>query len=292
LNDVLALNYSSSVVALLRAKYTGARITREISSTAQLGLAAAAAYGAAFDYSKSTLAVLGLASAGIPELQRIFGAKERAQIYQDAIRLIEEAQVEYLALNQQPSPHYLTQNGVTLLQRVTSSIHVVEKTLAGNLPTVEDMQKATEQMSRSGAKKTAPGDPVFNNRPANTDTRPADLLETRFEGPITSTTVTLENAPERDVDIQELANILRGRMRKISDKAANAILAVGREHEDLKSQFERLPPGDLTAREYLFYLVENSKEKELNIWRALIPVRPTTTATPTPGPTEPTPPPR
>lgn len=157
LTDVVALNFASSVVTILRAKYTGARITREVSSTLQLGLAAAGAYGAAFEWSASTLAVLGLGSAGIPELQRLFGAKERAQMYQDAIRLIEEAEIEYLALNQRPSATILTQNGVTLLQRVTASVHLVEKTLAGNLPSAADMQKATERMSETGAKKTAAG---------------------------------------------------------------------------------------------------------------------------------------
>jgi hypothetical protein len=151
LNDVLALNYAGSVAAILRAKYTGARITREISSTAQLGLAAASAYGAAFKYSASTLAVLGLGSAGILELQRLFGAKERAQTYQDAVRLIEEAEIDYLAHNPKPSPNELTPNGVTLFQRVTASIHVVEKTLAGNLPSVDDMAKATERMTTSGS---------------------------------------------------------------------------------------------------------------------------------------------
>jgi hypothetical protein len=167
LTDVLALNYASSVAAILRAKYTGARITRELSSTAQIGLAAAAGYGAAFHYSASTLAILGLGSAGIPELQRVFGAKERAQTYQDATRLIEEAEIEYLSLNQQPSPDFLTQNGVTLFQRVTASIHVVEKTLAGNLPSVEDMQKATERMSETGARRTAAGSTPSNLIPAN-----------------------------------------------------------------------------------------------------------------------------
>jgi hypothetical protein len=162
LNDALALNYASSVVALLRAKYTGARITREISSVAQLGLAAAAAYGAAFNYSKSTLAVLGLGSAGVPELQRIFGAKERAQTYQDAIRLIEEAEVDYLAHNPKPSADELTPNGVTLFQRVTASIHVVEKTLAGNLPSMDDMKKATERMTPSGAVPHEAGDEPTN----------------------------------------------------------------------------------------------------------------------------------
>jgi len=168
LNDVLALNYASSVAAILRSKYTGARITREVSSTAQIGLAAFGGAGAAaFELSTSTIAALGLGSAGIPELQRIFGAKERAQVYQDAVRLIEEAQIEYLALNQRPSATVLTQNGVTLFQRVTASIHVVEKTLAGNLPSVEDMQKATERMSETGATKTTAGSTPSNLIPAN-----------------------------------------------------------------------------------------------------------------------------
>jgi hypothetical protein len=167
LSDVLALNYASSVASILRCKFNGARIAREISSTAQVALAAFAGAGAAFHYSASTVTALGLGSAGIPELQKIFDAKGRAQAYQDAVRLIEEAEIEYLALNQRPSPTVLTQNGVTLFQRVTASIHVVEKTLAGNLPSVEDMQKATERMSESGATKTAAGSTPSNLIPAN-----------------------------------------------------------------------------------------------------------------------------
>jgi len=167
LSDVLALNYASSVASILRCKFNGARITREISSTAQVALAALAGAGAAFHWSASTITALGLGSAGIPELQKIFDARGRAQVYQDAVRLIEEAEIEYLALNQRPSPTELTQNGVTLFQRVTASIHVVEKTLAGNLPSVQDMQQATEPMSQTGATPTAAGSTPSNVIPAN-----------------------------------------------------------------------------------------------------------------------------
>ena len=167
LSDVLALNYASSVASILRCKFNGARITREIASTAQVALAALAGAGAAFHWSASTITALGLGSAGIPELQKIFDAKGRAQVYQDAVRLIEEAEIEYLALNQRPSPTELTQNGVTLFQRVTASIHVVEKTLAGNLPSVQDMQQATEPMSQTGATPTAAGSTPSNLIPAN-----------------------------------------------------------------------------------------------------------------------------
>ena len=167
LSDVLALNYASSVASILRCKFTGARIAREVSSTAQVALAALAGAGAAFNWSATTITALGLGSAGIPELQKIFDAKGRAQVYQDAVRLIEEAEIEYLALNQRPLPNVLTQNGVTLFQRVTATIHVVEKTLAGNLPSVQEMQKATEPMSKEGALPTTAGEPAFNTLPAS-----------------------------------------------------------------------------------------------------------------------------
>jgi hypothetical protein len=157
LSDALALNYASSVATILRPKFTGARVASEVMSTVQVALAASGGAAAAFKYSASTVTALALSSAGVPELQKIFDAKGRAQVYQDAVRLIEEVEIEYLALNQYPSDSVLTQNGVTPFQRVTASIHVVEKTLAGNLPSVEEMQKATEHMSQAGAKPTKPG---------------------------------------------------------------------------------------------------------------------------------------
>ena len=183
LSDRLALNYAASVASILRSKYQGARITREASNTAQIVLAGLGGAGAgAFGYSTSTLAVLGLGSAGVPELQRIFGAKERAQIYQDAVRLIEEAEVDYLAHNQKPTDQELTQNGVTLFQRVTASLHVVEKTLAGNLPTIQDMEKATERMTQAGAVASEAGEPVFNLFPANGDPPMAKSDLDKFSG--------------------------------------------------------------------------------------------------------------
>jgi hypothetical protein len=283
LTDVLALNYASSVVAILRAKYTGARITREVSSTAQLALAAASAYGAAFKYSASTLAVLGLGSAGIPELQRLFGAKERAQTYQDAIRLIEEAEVEYLSLNQKPSPTELTQNGVTLFQRVTASIHVVEKALAGNLPSVEDMHKATERMTSDGAVATDAGAPAFNNLPAN-----PEAARGRYEGPIVSKVVKVT---ERNLIVGNgpYANKLRGDIRKLTDLGAQAMLDAARQYAVLKPEFDLHPQGTgQSPREYLFFLIneaalKDDNQAELKAWRAIIPAHPAPTPTPTPN---------
>src|SRR5208337_2934065 len=99
----LALNYASIVADILRARFNGARISSELSSSLQVILAAMAGAGAAFSYGSATVAGLGLSSAAIPQLQKIFDAKGRAQSYQDAVRLIEEAEIEYLSLNQTPS---------------------------------------------------------------------------------------------------------------------------------------------------------------------------------------------
>jgi len=167
LSDGLALNYASSVANALRAKFNGTRIANEVAATVQVTLAALAGAGAAFDFGASTVAALGLSSAGIPQFQRIFMTQGRIDAYQDAVRLIEEAEIEYLAFNQYPSGTVLTQNGVTLFQRVTASIHLVEKTLGGRIPTLADTEKATEPMTQAGAVQTAPGVTPANNIPAS-----------------------------------------------------------------------------------------------------------------------------
>lgn len=212
LNDQLALLYASNVATVLRCRFTGARITREISSSLQVILAGLAGAGAVFNFGETTLAVLGLGSAAIPEFQGIFNAKGRAECYQDAVRLIEEAQIDYLAHNQQPSSTALTQNGVTLFQRVTSSIHVVEKTLTGHLPSIQDMQKATERMSPAGAKKTAAG------------ATPANLIPADGSGPVTKLApVIIEKTvvEEKGLQSDQVLAITRaaGKILKISNDA-------------------------------------------------------------------------
>lgn len=167
LSDGLALNYASSVATIFRCKFNGTRIGNEVAATVQVTLAALAGAGAAFDFGASAVAALGLSSAGIPQLQRIFMVQSRIDAYQDAVRLIEEAEIEYLAYNQYPSGSVLTQNGVTLFQRVTASIHLVEKTLGGRIPTLAETEKATEPMTQAGAVQTAPGAMPANNIPAN-----------------------------------------------------------------------------------------------------------------------------
>jgi hypothetical protein len=52
-SDGLAINYANSIQIIMRCKATQNRITREVSATAQVLLAAFGGVGAAFNWSKT-----------------------------------------------------------------------------------------------------------------------------------------------------------------------------------------------------------------------------------------------
>ena len=58
-NDALAINFANSMEIIMRCNATGSRITRDVSATAQIGLAAFSGVGAAFNYGTTTLTALG-----------------------------------------------------------------------------------------------------------------------------------------------------------------------------------------------------------------------------------------
>jgi hypothetical protein len=164
-SDGLAINYANSVEIIMRCKATQSRITREVSATAQVGLAAFGGVGAAYNWSKTTLTVLGLASAAIPQLQGIFDAKGRAEAYNQAAEMIQDGVLEYYAHNSAPSPAEFTPNGLTLVKRVGSAINLVNDTINGHLPSQADMKRATERMtSGEGNEPQNPNDSPVNER--------------------------------------------------------------------------------------------------------------------------------
>lgn len=166
-SDGLAINYANSVEIIMRCKATQNRITREVSSTAQIGLAAFGGVGAALNWSKATLTILGLGSAAMPELQRIFDAKGRAEAYNQAAELIHDGVLEYYAHNSEPSSTEFTPNGVTLVKKVSAAINLVNDTITGHLPSQKQMQEAIEPMSPEGTTVQNPEAPPVNLIPAN-----------------------------------------------------------------------------------------------------------------------------
>jgi hypothetical protein len=168
-SDGLAINYANSIQMIMRSNSTGSRITREASSTAQVGLAAFGGIGAAFHYSATTLAALGMSSAGIPELQKIFNAKGRAEVYNQAADMIQDGVWEYYSHNPSPSSTDFTPNGLTLVKRVSTAISLVDTTLVGQLPSRKQMLQAVEEMTPEGTSKQNPkADPVNSVGPSTT----------------------------------------------------------------------------------------------------------------------------
>lgn len=155
-SDGLAVNYANSIQVIMRCNSSRSRIVREVSATAQVGLAAFSGIGAAFNYSTTTLTALGLSSAAIPELQKIFNAKGRAEIYNQAADMIRDGMLDYYSHDTNPSSRVLTPNGLTLVKKVASAISLVDTTLVGQLPSQKQMLQAVEEMSPSGTKVQNP----------------------------------------------------------------------------------------------------------------------------------------
>jgi hypothetical protein len=162
-SDGLAINYANSIEIIMRCKATQSRITREASSTAQIALAAFAGAGAAFHYGATTLTVLGMSSAGIPELQKIFDAKGRSEAYNQAAEMIHDGVLEFYEHNSRPSSTDFTPNGVTLVKKVSTAINLINDTLTGHLPTRTEMLQAVEGMSPKGAEKQEVGKAPVNS---------------------------------------------------------------------------------------------------------------------------------
>jgi hypothetical protein len=165
-SDVLIMSFADNVMIIFDAKSTGSRYAREASSTAQVALAGIIGASSAFKLGARTIAGLGIGAAGIPELQRIFDARGRADTYEEAANQIRIGIGEYLAFNG-PATNELTPNGVTLYKRVIANIHLVEKTINGHLPTPQDMAQAIEEMSTKGATPHQPGESPPNNTSVN-----------------------------------------------------------------------------------------------------------------------------
>jgi len=161
-SDGLAINYANSIEIIMRCNATKSRITREVSATAQVGLAAFGGVGAAYNWSKTTLTVLGLASAAIPQLQGIFDAKGRAEVYNQAANMIRDGIWEYYSLNSSPSSNILTSNGLTLAKKVSAAISLVDNTLVGQLPSPTQMRQAVEVMTPAGTTEQVAGAPATN----------------------------------------------------------------------------------------------------------------------------------
>jgi hypothetical protein len=167
--DLDVLNYAEQVKTILRAKFTSARFARYASGTAQVLLGGAAGVAAAFSAGTAVVAGLAFGSAAMPQLGGIFNAKARAETYQEGVQMIEQSEVDFLAAQHgQASSTELTSDGAVFYRQVTATVHVVEKAIAGQLPTLKEMQDAAARQpppSPRAPQTPSPGPIVFRPRP-------------------------------------------------------------------------------------------------------------------------------
>lgn len=139
--DVVEL--ANDVKLALRSRMNGARFARTITSTIQVMTAAVAA---ALTSGETAITILAGTSAVIPELQSIFGARERSKAYFQGASLIEEAEADYY-LQLATSHNLISDQGITtagaeFYSEVIHSLKLVELALIQQIPTVEDVKAA------------------------------------------------------------------------------------------------------------------------------------------------------
>ena len=140
------------------------------------GLSGFTAAAGTLAYSASTVTGLGMATAGIVQLQHIFNAKGRANAYSEAAVRIHAAIKDFVALNlNHVSETDITPNGWTLANIVQANADMVDKVLNGHLPTPEDLVQANEPMTPRGATPQATGTEPMNNISAIRNALPAHL---------------------------------------------------------------------------------------------------------------------
>ena len=155
LTDADVVGYADAVKTMLRDRMNRARLARSGGGVLQVLTAAVSAMvmGLSGGSAAGASTVLSGTSAVIPEVSDVIGAKERAELYSDGVRMVENAQALYVKAVAETeegkiSRAKLTLAGATLYETVVAAIHVVEGGLTGLLPTVEQLQKARSNVNK------------------------------------------------------------------------------------------------------------------------------------------------
>ena len=151
-SDACVLRFADEVKTTLRERMNNARLARTGGGIIQVLTAAISAMftGTTGASALGTSTILSGVSAIIPDLSEVIGAKERAEAYSEGAQSIEDAQALYLqeiAEAEKGQDHTvisatkLTPPGAKLYGATVASIHVVEKALTGQIPSLEELQK-------------------------------------------------------------------------------------------------------------------------------------------------------
>lgn len=146
ITDRVVVDFMDQVKNSLRKRMNYSRIIREISASAQVLTAAAAAVLGATQGNLTTVAIIAATSAVIPDMQDIFDAKAKAQAYDDGLHLIEEAEGRYILTltgSGEISNKALTVQAANLYVEVLACLKLVEKALTAKIPSIKELQVAS-----------------------------------------------------------------------------------------------------------------------------------------------------
>jgi hypothetical protein len=134
---------------MMRLKMKYSTIASYVSSTVSLATAASAAVLSAGGASTALVASLAAGSAFANDMFGIFKFKDRVAAYQDGLALIEKSEVRYIrsrsgAIHKGQIPNdTLTTEGAMLYEEIIGALRLVEKALANQIPTIEEIERAT-----------------------------------------------------------------------------------------------------------------------------------------------------
>jgi hypothetical protein len=155
--------FAEEVKTTLRERMNNARLARTGGGVIQVLTAAISAMftGTTGASALGTSTILSGVSAIMPELSGVIGAKERAEAYAEGAQAIEDAQALYLkeiaeveAKNNTPptsgdgNTPKLTPAGAKLYETTVAAIHVVEKALTGQIPTLAELQRMRQDANK------------------------------------------------------------------------------------------------------------------------------------------------
>ena len=174
ITDVDVLNFTDAVKRQLSARSRNSAGIRYTSATAQATLSGLAGAAKTIGWGTATASGYGLAATYVFGLSSIFDSKGRAQAYEQAFTAVEKSEANFYFhrtgmkfvpsdggkwgveggkdTSGIPSSKYLSTDGETLFYRVTKTLGVLNDTLAGKIPNLQDLKDS--QGDTSGSSKS------------------------------------------------------------------------------------------------------------------------------------------
>ncbi len=147
-SDGKVVKCAEHVKGILRERFNNARLARTGGGALQVLTAAVSSMLTGINGASALVAatILSGTSSIMPELSNVIEAKDRAEVYSEGLKALEDGEARFLKAVAQKSggkidEAKMTTDGAELYDTILAAVHVVEARLAALLPSVEELQK-------------------------------------------------------------------------------------------------------------------------------------------------------